>query len=269
LSPRLLRCDTSLGNSEHAQVAGRLYLASARCPKGEECPPPSTIVGDAARFASGLSWRLGSTPLRVDRWAFGDSRRLWTVNAQSSLDQLDVSDPARIAVATRHGRTYTTRLIALRLPEVILFDFSTFARVARLDDSWSILSRVYRLTISATDSAGTSTRTSRMVHVVPYDHAPAVSSLTVVPPGVRGGLARLRVEATDPDGLASWDPMRFARVDFDGDGAFDTDWQWMTTDGSGLASVEIDVVPGGPGRVAVVQVRDGFWASARASVELP
>jgi hypothetical protein len=111
------------------------------------------VIGNARAFARVQPWRLGATPLRVDRWAFGDTSAIVTVNDQGSIDRLGVTNPAAVTVLERHARTYTTRLVPLRLPEVVLFDFAPMARVGRLDTAWSIASRMYRLTVTATDTA--------------------------------------------------------------------------------------------------------------------
>lgn len=270
-APRRVRCDVTLVVTEHAQVAGRLYVGSRpRCERGDPtCAEPSTIVGDAARFAAGLAWRLGATPLRVDRWAFGDAARVWTISDRGTVERLDVHDPAAITVAERFLRTFTSRLVPLRLPEVVLFDFGVSARLASLTDAWSILSRVYRLTVTATDAAGVETRAVRHVHVIPYDHAPTAAVLAVVPARDGVGPDRLQITVVDPDDLATWDPVRFARVDWDGDGAFDGDWLWIGSDGTGGFTTDVEIPAGAGPRTAVVEVRDGFWARARATITLP
>ena len=271
VAPRVVRCDVTLAVTEHAQVAGRLYVGTGgRCRSDDgACPPPLTIVGNASRFARGLSWRLGTTPLRVDRWAFGDATTVWTVNELGSIDRLSVADPAAIALAVRHARTFTSRLVPLRLPEVVLFDFGALARVGSLADPWSILSRMYRLTVTATDAAGAVTRVSRHVHVIPYDHAPTAATLAIVPARDGIGPDRLQIVVSDPDDLATWDPTRFARVDWDGDGAFDTDWLWIGGDGSGRFATDVEIPVGAGPRTAVVEARDGFWATTRATIALP
>ena len=269
--PRLVRCDTSFEARDHAQIAGRLYVGTGgKCQRDDgACDPPSTIVGNARGFARGWGWRLGTTPLRVDRWAFGDATTVWTVNEQGSVDRLNVAAPASVTLVERFARTYTTRLVPLRLPEVILFDFGAMARLATLGDAWSILSRVYRLTVTATNSAGGTTTVTRHVHVVPYDHAPAGVTTAVVPPKDGIGADHLQITVVDPDDGATWDPFRFARVDWDGDGSFDTDWLWMAADGEGRFVTDVEIAPGAAGRTAIVEARDGFWARGRTSTVLP
>lgn len=268
--PRLVRCETGLGEvAEHAQVAGRLYVrVHPRCDKGEECPPPTTTVGSAARFARGWPWQQGVTSLRVDRWAVGDATTVWTINDAGSLDQLDVADPAALVVRERFARTYAVRLVALDLPEVLLFDFSPYVRAATLGDAWSILSRVYRLTVTAR-AGEVATTVTRTLHLVPYDHPPAAPTVSYRPPLDRG-LGVLTITVTDPDDGTTWDPVRFARIDLDSDGAFDTDWLWMGVEvGGGPASLEVTVARAGVPRTATVEVRDGFWALTRATVSIP
>lgn len=268
---RLRRCDATLVPVEHAQVGGRLYVRTGdRCDRDDpSCAPPSTVIGNARAFARVQPWRLGATPLRVDRWAFGDTSALVTVNDQGSIDRLGVSNPAAVTVLERHARTYTTRLVPLRLPEIVLFDFAPMARVGRLDTAWSIASRMYRLTVTATDTAGATTRVTRHLHVVPYDHAPTAATLAIVPPRDGIGANHLQIVVSDPDDLATWDPTRFARVDWDSDGAWDTDWLWIGSDGAGHFQTDLEIPAGTGPRTAVVEARDGFWAATRATIALP
>ncbi len=270
--PRVIRCETELGGdlNEHAQVAGRIYVSVNRRCEREECSSePFTIVGDAVRFARGWSWRLGTTPERVDRWAIGDPRSLTTIGYSGTVTQLDVTSPTAVSVTKRYPRTYAARLVALRLPEVMLFDFSHLARLATLGDEQSILSRVYRITVEARNAAGV-TRASRTVHVVPYDHAPTVVSASIGRPDETQPW-RLRFEATDGDHGANWDPTLLGRVDFDADGVWDTEWTFMAVKGvsDGVFRGETDItMPAGTYPQAVVEVRDGFWARARSTVSL-
>jgi subtilisin-like proprotein convertase family protein len=267
--PRIVRCDTGLGPiRHHVTVAGRLYARTAPpCEKGETCAPPVTLVGSVGRFARGSTWPLATTPLAVDRFAIGDARALWTVNELGSIDQLDVTDPTAVRLAVRHARTYTVRLVPLGGGDLLLFDYGAVARRGRFDDAWSITSRVYRVTVTAT-AAGVATTATRLIHVVPYDHAPAppVVALEAGEPTAPG--PRLAITVTDPDDGTSWDPFRFARVDFDGDGAFDTDWQWMSVGRDG-ATTTVDLPAATGPRTATVEVRDGFWATATTTVLVP
>lgn len=272
--PRVVRCEAELGGDlgDFAVLDGRLYQGiQPFCGREEGCRDsvPYTIVGDARAFARGHAWRLGTTPHRVDPWAIGDARTIWTLGRGGQVQELDVTSPSAVTVVKSYPRAWTARLVALRLPEVMLFDFSPQARIARLGDEVSILSRVYRVTVEARDTAGGVSRASRTVHVIPYDHAPAVVAASV---GRKDELQpwRVRVEATDGDGVASWDPSLFARVDLDGDGVFDTDWTWMGADERGVFSGEIELagVASGTYPGAIVEVRDGFWARDRMTVDL-
>jgi subtilisin-like proprotein convertase family protein len=273
--PRVLRCEKELGGQigEYASVAGRLYQGiQPVCDRDEGCNggEPFTIVGDLSAFARNrAAWQLGSTPLRVDHFAFGDARSIWTIGFSGAVQELDVTSPTAVSVRKSYPRDWAARLVELRSPEVMLFDYSPQARIARLGEEQSILSRVYRITVAARTAAGDVTRVSRTVHVVPYDHAPAVLSATV---GRRDDAEpwRLTVTANDGDRGATWDPSLFARVDFDADGVFDTDWAWMGNDGTGVWSgvIELSGVEPGAYPAAVVEVRDGFWAQNRATFTL-
>ena len=273
LLPRVIRCDANLGGSpgELAVIGGRLYEGvQPDCNKEEGCSSePFTIVGDAGRFARNLSWKLATTPRRIDRHALGDARALWTTNHSGYLEQLDVSVPGDLRVLKSYPRTWTAHLIKLRLPEVMLFDYSPMARIARLGDEQSILSRVYRITVEARSATGGVTRASRTVHVIPYDHAPTVLSASMF----RKDDAqpwRVKIGASDGDNGASWDPTLFARVDFDGDGSFDTDWAFMGLGEGGLWTGEAEIGGQPPGTYpnAVIEVRDGFWARSRMVTSL-
>lgn len=273
LFPRVLRCDAALGGQigELATVAGRLYQGiQPVCDREDGCGgiEPFTIIGDLGAFARGQSWRRGTTPLRVDHWAFGDARQIWTVGFSGNVQQLDVTSPTAVTVLKSYPRTWTARLVKLRLPEVMLFDYSPQARIARLGEEQSILSRVYRITVEARDASGGVTRASRTVHVVPYDHAPSVLSASVFRKDETQPW-RVKVGAGDGDNGASWDPTLFARVDFDGDGVFDTDWAFMGQDGTvWTGEVDITGIASGAYPAAVVEVRDGFWARHRAAFAL-
>ncbi len=275
--PRIVRCETTLpgpsGGSvnEHAVVGGRLYVGlQPSCNHEEGCDgAPFTIVGDASRFVRGWTWRLGTTAERVDRNAIGNASQLWTITYNGTVALLDVSVASNVRVVKHYLKTTTGRLINLRFPEVMLYDFWSTARVATLGDEQNILSRVYRITVEATGAGGAVTRASRTVHVVPYDHTPSFVSAVVTR---KDELApwRVRVEARDPDQGKTWDPSLFARVDFDADGTFDTDWTWMGFDGTDLWSGELDIIDVASGvyPAAVIEVRDGFWARTRATTSL-
>jgi hypothetical protein len=185
-----------------------------------------------------------------------------------TIAQLDVSDPANITRVTHYPRTFAVRLLSLGLPEVLLFDFGPIVRTARLGSESHILSRVYRITVQA-EAAGKVTRASRTVHVIPYDHAPLVVSATV---GRRDEWSpvRLQLTARDGDNGATWDPFLFGRVDFEGDGTWDTDWAFMGFDGADLWYGEADLLDVAPGMypAAIVEVRDGFWARNRTTMSL-
>ncbi len=269
-APQVVRCDTALGGEtfEHAQVGSRLYVQLFPTCETEGCnPDPITIVGDAARFARNLSWKLGTSALRLDRAAVGDDQKVWTIGS-GHVQELDVSNPAQLAVLRDYPRSTTNRLVPLRLPEVVMFDFSNIAKIATLGEAEHILSRIYRITVEARDPAGTVTRASRTVHVIPYDHAPDAVRATIIPGWAAGGPALLKIEVTDPDRGQPWDPSVMARVDWDADGSFDTDWNWLGQDGAGGYSTIIDMnMPAGTYH-PVVEARDGFWGRLRVTPTL-
>lgn len=270
-APRLVRAITELGGNpaEFAIVGTRMYVrvqpekpeeqAGGCTGRGCEPEPIFTIVGNPAAFAANLrAWELGRTFLRVDPTAFGDNQQLWTIGDQGYVQHLDVADPAAIAVIAAFPRTWGGALIPLGGPEMVLFQFSTEATLVRLDQTTSTVSRTYRVTVAARDQAGNVTRAARTVHVIPYDHAPAVGSAQVVQGATTADTWIIRVIASDPDAAAGWDPTQTVRADWDGDGAWDSDWAYLT---DGVADIYANFPVAGH-RDAIIQVRDGFFATS-------
>ena len=272
-APSIVRCELGMNAffNEHAQVDGRLYVGvQPICNHEDGCSGiPHTIVGDAAAFAGGGAWELGVTSERVERGAIASGSTLWTVGWNAAVTQLDVSDPANVVRLKEYPRTIAMRLLALNLPEVLLFDFGPIVRTAVLGDEHHILSRVYRIAVTARGDGDRVTRAYRTVHVIPYDHAPMVLSASVSRRDEWSPL-RLVLTATDADNNATWDPFLFGRVDFDADGIWDSDWAFMGFDFTGVWYGEADIydVRAGEYPNAIVEVRDGFWARHRTTMSL-
>jgi subtilisin-like proprotein convertase family protein len=268
--PQIVRIEDDLGvaPSELARVGSRLYLrAWPMCDPenpvaGEDCEVRSdiTLIIDPEAFAAGAdSWELGRTDLRIDRRAFGDDETLWTVGNEGYVQRYDVSDLGKIEVIAAYPQSWTSAIIPLTdSGDVLLFGFSTEVQVGNLADVISTLSRTYRLAVESRDADGAIGRAYRTVHVIPYDHAPAITD--VVQDGQDPML--FRVFAADPDAGQIWDPNLLVRADWDGDGVFDSDWTFFGNQ-PGQWGELYGAYPG-PGTYATVfEVRDGYWASSR------
>jgi subtilisin-like proprotein convertase family protein len=262
--PRVVRDERDLGQTiELVKVGSRVYVRLNAICEERGCGEPSTTVVDAARFVAGRSgWSLGTTRFRIDASAFGDDRSLHAVGDEGMVQRFDVSNPAAITRSERYARPAVSVMVPLGGGEIVLFTFSAEAQIVNLAESNSILSRTYRITAEARDGAGGVTRASRTVHVVPYAHAPVITSATATAPQVEGDGWLFQVYFSDADSNA-WDSTRLARLDLDGDGAWDTDWNWMAlTEGS----IWQPWSPA-PGQHRVrLQVRDGFWATSETEL---
>lgn len=270
-APRIIRTVVELGGApaEFAMVGTRMYArvqppkptrAAGACPKGG-CPgdPIFTIVGNPAAFAANQkTWELGRTLFYIDATAFGTDQQLWTIGQRGYVQQLDVHDATAIALMNEFPRTWAAGLVPLTALEVALFQFSTESTLVHLDQSTSTVSRTYRITVAARDAAGNISRASRTVQIIPYDHAPSIQAAQVVSGATTADTWQVHVTATDPDAAASWDPTQTVRVDWDGDGAWDTDWTYL----SGGAADIYATFPIAGHRDAIVQVRDGFFATS-------
>ncbi len=277
-SPWIVRVDDGeeLGMvpNQIAKIGNRLYVdMTPWCPEPPEGEEPGkgeggddcgredgrTWVGNANAFASGYNhWVLGESTLRVDRNAFGNGQRVWTVG-NGYVQQLDVSDPANLRVAREYPQSWAAELVRLGTGgDVLLFQFGLEAYLGNLDVITSTLSRTYRLTVEARDAAGAITRASKTVHVIPYDHAPTADSVAQTAGAVAGDNFGFQVFATDPD-RAFWDPALLVTADWDNDGVMDADPTYFSSGAPG----ELWHVFDAPGTYPVTfEVRDGFWARA-------
>jgi subtilisin-like proprotein convertase family protein len=262
--PRVVRDVRDLGQTiELVEVGSRVYVRTNAVCEERGCGEPSTLVVDGARFVAGRSgWRLGTTHFRIDASAFGDDRSLYSVGDEGMVQRFDVSNPAAITRSERYARPAVSAMVPLGGGEIVLFTFSAEAQIVNLAESNSILSRTYRITAEARDGAGGVTRASRTVQVVPYAHAPVITAATATAPQTDTDAWVFHVSFSDADSNA-WDSTRLARLDFDGDGAWDTDWNWMgLTDGT----IWTPWTPA-PGQHRVrLQLRDGFWATTETEL---
>jgi subtilisin-like proprotein convertase family protein len=264
--PRIVRDERDLGQTiELVKVGSRVYVRFNAICEEKGCGTPTTTVVDASRFVTGRSgWSLGTTIARIDASAFGDDRVLHTVGDEGMVQRFDVGNPAAIVRTERYARPPVSVMVPLGGSELVLFSFSAEAQIVNLAESNSILSRTYRITAEARDSAGGVTRASRTVHVVPYAHAPTITAATVTAPQTADDAWLFRVSFADVDSNA-WDSTRLARLDLDGDGAWDTDWNWMAlTEGT----IWLPWAPA-PGQHRVrLQLRDGFWATTETELRV-
>jgi len=243
---------------ELARVGSRLYLRLVPDCRMGPCPPQLTTVGDAAAYAAGAaSWQLGTTDLRVDPYAFGDDQALWTFGNEGAIQRYDVHDPAAIARTIIYPQSWAMAMFSLGGDEVLLHSYGAYGQIVHLGADTSTLSRVFRITVEARDAAGAVSRAYRTVHVVPYDHAPTITGVSVTA-GSRGGAPwQFDLGVSDPDS-ALFDPTAAVRADWNRDGVWDTDWNWIGTTGGSLFWW-----PTAAGHYTVrLQVRDGFWAFA-------
>jgi hypothetical protein len=92
------------------------------------------------------------------------------------------------------------------------------------------------------------------VHVVPYGKAPSVTNARIVRGATTRDVFELEVSASDPDLRPSWDGLVAVRIDWEGDGAWDGNWQGLYD--TGLFSHEY--AEGGDYNLRL-QARDGFY----------
>jgi hypothetical protein len=274
-APRLTRAAVDVGGDaiELAHVGSRMYVRvqpGTGCGKGcGDGSPPTTIVGAASAFAQGsTSWQLGTTPLRIDPSALGDDRTVHAIGDRGHVVTYDVSAPAAIAQTADYPRTYGSTLVALSGLEVVLWQWGTSASFVHLDQVVGYESRVFAVTVEARDTAGNVARAERTVHVIPYDHAPAIASVAVTAGATTADTWTFHLVGSDPDAGTTWDPLLVARADWDGDGSWDSDWVTLTGDkGATTLAADLGNQFAAPGHYNVVfQLRDGFWAQTTTTL---
>jgi hypothetical protein len=216
-----------------------------------------TSIASAQKLANGAAgWELGQSHLRVERHAFGNNQAIWTIGAEGTVQQYDVTDPANLSVLKAFPQSWGASLLPIGTGgEILLFQWGIEAQIGNLTDVVSTLSRVYRLSVEARDAGGRAGRAYRTVHVVPYDHAPAITGVEVFDG------TNVRVHASDPDAGAIWDPSLLVRADWNSDGTFDTDWTYIQNAPGAVA--EFWGMLGSGSHNVTFEVRDGFWASSR------
>lgn len=75
--------------------------------------------------------------------------------------------------------------------------------------------------IAVVDTGGNETEATRFVWRVPYDHKPTINSVTFAPAGP--GVVTMTINGSDPD-PATWDGILEYRLDYEGDGIWDTEF---------------------------------------------
>jgi len=254
---RLLRgrMDVDVRGSSLTLAGSRLYVSD------ESGEIPSTLIGDQARFARGQAYVLGQSSLTVGRDARGDDLTLW--NVRGAFERLDVSNPNKLTVIERfeYPRAGSVRFFDARtafvlgaINELVLTDLS--ARTG-------VVSEVYRVTLEARDAQGNTTETSRSVHIIPYDHAPTITSARVTRNVTSRDPVEIEVGASDPDGRPTWDNLVAVRVDWEGDGLWDGYFQGIYELG-----VFTHLYARGGDYTVRLQARDGFYGLSEV-YELP
>jgi hypothetical protein len=257
------RIDTAYGEEggDLFAVGSRLYLNVW----GRDGETRGTIIGDPLAFARGSSsWQLGTMPRLISSQAFGNDRTLYAIGDQGKVQKWDVSRPRAARLLDEYARPQHSQMVEIASGKALLFDGAPFGRVVDLSQTVSIVSRVWRITLQARDAQGAVREVSRVVHLVPYDHAPSISAAQV-----KGSLAgediAFEIAATDPDRATTWDPNLFVRGDLDGDGIYETEWSYVPGK-EPLTLLSRFATPGK--RTLRFQVKDGFFATAETSLEV-
>jgi hypothetical protein len=213
----------------------------------------TTRVGSLAAYLAGQSFWLGQSNLVLNGDVAGDDSTLWRV--YGGLDRIDVRNPSDLKVVEHFGDpvAYTARF----------FDAGTAMLLASASENYivdlasrvNLVSEVYRLTAEARDPHKAQAEVSRSVHVVPYDHAPTLAWARFLTAPTTSDYTQLEVSVVDPDGHPTWDSYQAVRIDWDGDGIYDGNWQGVWDTGV------IWHLYSEPGDYQVrVQARDGFYA---------
>ncbi|MBI4509168.1 MAG: hypothetical protein HY698_06005 [Deltaproteobacteria bacterium] len=273
-SPKILRIDETYADGGEIFASGdRFYFTPAAPREKGEGEVRGTLIGDARRFASRRDWILGTLPLAITGRPIIDGDALWASVLSGGIAGFDVRYPAKARLTHRYVRPSWGQLVSLGGAEAVLLEGLLNAKVANLLDPQYTISRTMRITAEARDVRGAVTRASRTIHVIPYDHAPVVQSLTVEPdPAGGAGAYLVKVFISDPDGDVSWDSNHLVRADLDGDGWFETHWEFVWRNKEREWEPLVYRTQLSSGRHAIrVQARDGFYAIGQAEtvVEIP
>ncbi len=244
---RMLRMDVSV-EAHSLTVAGtRLYLT------GGDRESRVTDVGLQESFVAGQKYLIAQSSLVIGPDAIGDDRMLW--NVRGAFERIDVSNPDKMQVLERFEYPYAPS--ARFFDGRTAFTLGSASELALVDLSARIgvISEVYRVTVDVRDAQGAVTSNSRSVHVVPYDLVPTVTGARITRGTSSRDLFELEVTAADPDAHPSWDHLVAVRVDWEGDGAWDGNWQSIYDTGT----FSHTFAQGGNYNVRL-QARDGFYA---------
>jgi hypothetical protein len=256
--PRIVRTDDSVHVRELASIGSRLYVWASHDGEkgGDYC-----VVGDPAAFTNGGDWVLGESDLLVRRDAVGDDQRITSLDPAGNVQELDVTNPAGIALLRRFLRPWAERMTALSGGDLLLSQWADHT-VVNLNDTRSITSRVFRISVEARDARGAIRTVSRDVHVVPYAHPPMITGVETVRGHDVEDEWEFVVHVDDPDQRPTWDPVVLASVDLDGDGVADSSWGY-DFDGSGAHVTARFPAPGS--YLLRFIARDGFWGLSPAA----
>jgi len=245
---RLVRADLGFEASSLTLVGSRMYLATGH--KGDEF---ATSIGDQERFLAGQKYWIGQSTLAVGLDALGDDQSMW--NVRGAFERLDVADPNNLQVLERFDYPYAPYARFFDAQTAFALGSANELSLVDLANRTGVISEVYRVTLDARDADGAVSKTTRSVHVVPYDHAPSITSARIVAGGTTRDNFALEVTAVDPDARPTWDNLVAVRIDWEGDGAWDGTWQTLYDGVTLNHAYEL----GGDYDVRL-QARDGFYA---------
>ena len=121
-------------------------------------------------------------------------------------------------------------------------------------------SRAWRVRMEVKDSNGQTAQTVRDIWTNSYDTPPTVSLVSSILSGTTGTTYALTATGADTDSATLWDGLLQYRWDVDGDGNFETEFAAASTRNATYAQAGT--------YQATVEVRDRYYARARASVLL-
>jgi hypothetical protein len=245
-SPVVERFDASVrGDAAFALAGTRFYTSSWQ--------EGTTRVGSLASLLAGQPYWLGQSSIQLSNDISGDDSVLW--RAYGAIERIDVRNPDAMQVLERFDdpQAYTARFLDART--ALLLNSAGELYFVDLASRVNLISELYRFTAQARDAQGAVAEVSRSVHVVPYNHVPVLASARFVRATTTRDPYELEVSVVDPDNHPVWDPYTAVRIDWDGDGIYDGNWQtvWDTQ--------VIQHFYTEPGDYVVrVQARDGYHA---------
>jgi len=214
-SPRVLRADTSVLGNALAVTGSRVYVGIAEKGRG-------TAIGDLTTFLSGQKYWISETDLTVGNYTFGDETSLWT--SQGGFARIDFRNADAPVVLEQFADPIAQYAVFFDARFAVVLGAARELSLVDLGSRTSAISEVWRVTVKAKDRVGAISESSRTVHVVPYDHAPSVTSAHFTQATTTRDPYELEVRVSDPDEQPSWDSHLAVRLDWEGDGIWDGSW---------------------------------------------